>query len=50
MREKLKEVEEEGDSIGKLAVSTNWDPRDLSVTEPPTRQHTLAVTMPLTHI
>jgi hypothetical protein len=41
-RERLKEAKEEGDSIGRPAVSTNLDPQDLSDTEPPTRQHTPA--------
>jgi|UPI0000F49788 hypothetical protein len=36
----LKETEVDGDPIGRPAVSTNLDPRDLSDTEPPTRQHT----------
>jgi hypothetical protein len=35
--EMLKEVVEMGDPIGRPAVSTNLDPRDLSATEPPTR-------------
>jgi hypothetical protein len=38
----LKEAEVEGDPIGRPAVSTNLDPRDLSDTEPPTRQYTPA--------
>jgi hypothetical protein len=38
IREKLEEAEEEGDPIGRPAVSTNLDSRDLSDTEPPTRQ------------
>jgi hypothetical protein len=42
IREKL-EGAEEGDPIRKPAVSTNLDPWDLSDTEPPTRQHTLAI-------
>nr|AAQ96255.1 LRRGT00042 [Rattus norvegicus] len=39
-REKLQEAEEEGDPIGGPVVST--DHQDLSDTESPTRQHTLA--------
>jgi hypothetical protein len=35
-------------SIGRPEVSTNLDPRDLSVTELITRQHTLADMRPLT--
>jgi hypothetical protein len=35
------EEAEQGNSIGKPAVSTNLDHWDLSDTEPPTRQHTL---------
>jgi len=42
IREKLEEAEEGGDSIGRTAISTNPHPRDLSDTEPPTRQHTPA--------
>ena len=49
IKERLEEVEEEGDPIGRPAVSTNLDPRDLSDTEPPTRQHTLAGLRPQTH-
>jgi hypothetical protein len=41
IRERLEEAEENGDPIGRPAVSTNLDPRDLSDTEPPTRWHTL---------
>jgi hypothetical protein len=37
IREKLEEDEEEGDPIGRTAVSTNLDPWDLSDTESPTR-------------
>ena len=40
--ERLEEAEEEGDPIGRPGVSTNPDPQDLSDTEPPTRQDTLA--------
>jgi hypothetical protein len=36
---KLEEAEEEGNSVGKLAVSINLDPLYLSKTGPPTRQH-----------
>ena len=32
-------MREEGDSIGRPAVSTNLDPWELPETEPPTRQH-----------
>ena len=49
-RKMLKEAEEEGDSIGRPAVSTNLDPQDLSDTEPPTRQHTPADMRQSTHI
>jgi len=42
IRGKPEEAEEEGDPIGKPAVSTNQDPWYLSDTEPPTRQHTPA--------
>ena len=42
IRKRLEETEEEGNPIGRPAVSTNLDPWDLSDTEPPTRQHTLA--------
>jgi hypothetical protein len=40
--ENLEEAEEEGNPIRRLEVSTNIDHQDLSETEPPTRQHTLA--------
>jgi hypothetical protein len=40
--ERLEEVEEEGDPIGKPAVCTKLDFQDLSDIEPPIRQHTLA--------
>ena len=36
---KLEEAEEEGNPIGRPAVSTNLNPKDLSKTGPPTRQH-----------
>lgn len=38
--ERLEEAEEEGDLIGRPAVSINLDTQDLSDTELPTRQHT----------
>ena len=50
IREKLEEDEEEGDPIGRPAISTNLDPQDLSDTKPPTRQHIGAVLKPLTQI
>jgi hypothetical protein len=50
IREKLEEAEEEGDPVGGPAVSINQDPRDLSDTEPPTRQHTPADMRLPTHI
>jgi hypothetical protein len=40
VREKLEEAEEKGDTIEGSAVSINLDPRDLSHTRPPTKQHT----------
>jgi hypothetical protein len=36
--------------MGRPAVSTDMDLRDLSDTEPPNRQHTPADMRPLTHI
>ena len=48
--ERLEEAEEEGDPIGRPAVSTNMDLQDLSDTEPPTRQHIPADMRPPTHI
>ena len=39
---KAEEAEEKGDPLGGPAVSINLDPRDLSNTGPPNRQHTLA--------
>ena len=50
IREKLEEAEEEGNPVRRPAVSTNLDPRGLSDTELPTRQHTLADIRPLTHM
>jgi hypothetical protein len=50
MKEKLEEAEEEGNPIGRPAVSANLDPRDCSDTEPPTRQHIPADMRPPTHI
>jgi hypothetical protein len=46
---KLKEAEEEGDTVGWPAVSINLDPQDLSNSEPPNRQHTPAEKRPPTH-
>ena len=43
----MEEAEEEGDPIGKLAVSTNLNLGDLSDPGPLTRQHRLR---PQTHI
>jgi hypothetical protein len=48
--ENLEEAEEEGHPIGRPSVSTNLDPRDLSDTEPTTRQHTPADIRPQTHV
>ena len=44
----MEEAEEEGNPIGRPGTSTNSDRRDLSDTEPPTGQHTLAHPRPLT--
>jgi hypothetical protein len=41
------EPERENDPIGRLAVSTNPDPREFPETELPTRQHTRAGPRPL---
>jgi hypothetical protein len=46
----MEEAEEEGDSVGGPAVSINLDPRHLSNTGPPNRQHTPADRSPPTHI
>jgi hypothetical protein len=40
IREKIEEAEEEGDPVGRPAVSTNLDLQDLSDTGIPTRQYT----------
>jgi hypothetical protein len=45
-----KEAEEKGDPVGGPAVSINLDPRDLSNTGPPNRQHTPDDMRPPTHI
>jgi hypothetical protein len=50
MREKLEEVEEEGNSVGGPAVSINLDPSNLSNTGPPTRQYIPANMRPPTYI
>jgi hypothetical protein len=50
IREKLENAEEEGNPIGRPAVSTNMDPWDCSDTEPQTRQHTPADMRSPTHI
>jgi hypothetical protein len=46
---KAEKAEEKGDAVGRPAVSINLDPRDLSNTGPPTRQHTAEMRLP-THI
>jgi hypothetical protein len=43
IRERLEEAEGEGYPIGRPAVSTNPDPKELLETELPTRQHTKSV-------
>jgi hypothetical protein len=48
--ERLKEAEEKGEPVGRPAVSINLDPRDLSNTRPPNRQHASADMRPPTHI
>lgn len=48
-RERLEEVEEEDNPIGRPTVSTNLDFWELSDTDPPTRQHTLDGPRSLTH-
>ena len=50
--EKLKEAEEEGKGspMGRPAVLTDLNSRDLSDTEPPSRQHTPADKRPPMHI
>jgi hypothetical protein len=49
IRERLEKVEEEGNPIGRAAVSTNLNPWHLSDTEPSTRQHTTSGPTSLTH-
>jgi len=39
--ERMEEAGEEGNHIGRLAVSSNADPCYISDTEPPTRQQTV---------
>jgi hypothetical protein len=46
----LEEAEDEDDPIGRSAVSIYLEPLDLSDSEPPTRQHTVANLRPPTHI
>jgi hypothetical protein len=40
IRDRLEEAKEEGNPIGRPAISTNMDPWDLSDTEPPNMKHT----------
>ena len=42
IRERLEEAEEEGNSTGRPAFSTNLDPWELPDTGPPSRQQTQA--------
>jgi hypothetical protein len=46
----MKEAEDKGYPVGGPAVSFNLDPRDLSNTGPPNRQHIPADMRPPTHI
>ena len=46
----MEEAEEERNPRGKPAVSVNLEPRDLSDSEPPTRQYIAADMRPSTHI
>jgi hypothetical protein len=50
IRERLEEVEEEGNPMERPAASTNLDPGDLSDTVPPTRRHILAGLRAFGHI
>jgi len=50
IRKNLGEAKEEGNPVGGPAVSTNLDPRYLSDTGSPTRQHIPAEMRPPTHI
>jgi hypothetical protein len=48
---RLEEAEvEKGDPVGRPGVSINLDPRDLSNTGTPKRQHTPADMRPPTHV
>ena len=46
----MKEAKEKGNPVGGPAISINLDPRDLSNTGPPNRQHTPADMRPPTHL
>jgi hypothetical protein len=46
---KAEKAEEKGNPVGGPAVSINLDPRDLSNTGPPNRQHTPADMRPPKH-
>jgi hypothetical protein len=48
--ESLKEAKEKGDPVGGPAVLINLDPRGISDTGPPNRQHTPTDMRPSTHI
>jgi hypothetical protein len=47
---RLKEAEEEGDPVGRPAVSINLELQDLSHIGPQTRQHASADMRPATHL
>jgi hypothetical protein len=48
--ERLRKAEKKGNVGGGATVSIKGNPRDLSNTGPPDRQHTSAVMRPPTHI
>jgi hypothetical protein len=50
IRGRIEGAEGEGNTIRRLAISTNLDPWEFSETKPPTRQDSSAGPRPLAHI
>ena len=50
VRQRTEGMEEDSNPIGRPTVSKNMDPWELPVTEPPTKEHTLAGPRPPKHM
>jgi hypothetical protein len=50
VRGRIEGAEGDGNPIGRPTVSTNLDPRELSETKPPTKEHTFAGPRLLAHM